>query len=194
MHHCSGKLWKEKVKCEHFVLALGNLSAANFEDKNYSESRANAEVLINCCKEYLSADRLAKLTSRKEQCSKFLGVFQSGKLDNDLPACDLDKFSIVYEETLGRNGVAISDINFGDILLIDKPVVMRSKVGKEFCTHCMASLKARNIYKSLLGDEVGFMIIMYRLEYGFLLELFLFLGVPRDCIGNLSCAREQNRF
>jgi len=66
---------------------------------------------------------------------------------------DSDQFSITYEETVGRNGVAMTDINFGDILLVDKPIVMRNKVGKQFCTHCSASLQRKQVYKSPFGGE-----------------------------------------
>ena len=154
MLRCPGRLWEDKTKCESFALALGNLSAANFEDKSYFESRANIEVLLKCCGETLSDEKISKFTNRSEQCSKYLGQY-AGCSDNPLPAWDFEKFSIVYEEEGGRNGVATSDINFGDILLIDKPIVMRSKVGKQFCEHCLANIKSGQIYKTPFGDEVG---------------------------------------
>ena len=71
-----------------------------------------------------------------------------------MPTCLSDKFSIEYEETVGRNGVALTDINFGDVLLIDKPIVMRSRAGNQFCTHCLVRFKTKQIYKSPFGDEV----------------------------------------
>ena len=154
MLSCPGRLWEDKTKCESFALALGNLSAANFEDRSYFESRANVEVLLKCCRETLSEEKISKFTKRSEQCSKHLGQYDE-YISNPLPAWDLERFSIVYEETGGRNGVALKDIKFGDILLIDKPVVMRSKVGNQFCTHCLANIKAGQIYKSPYGGEVS---------------------------------------
>ena len=139
MLRCPGRLWEDKTKCESFALALGNLSAANFEDKSYFESRANIEVLLKCCRKTLSDEKISKFTNRSEQCSKYLGQY-AGYSDNPLPAWDFEKFSIVYDEAGGRNGVATRDINFGDILLIDKPIVMRSKVGKQFCENCLANI------------------------------------------------------
>ena len=154
MLSCPGRLWEDKTKCESFALALGNLSAANFEDRSYFESRANVEVLLKCCRETLSEEKISKFTKRSEQCSKHLGQYAE-YFSNPLPAWDLERFSIVYEETGGRNGMALKDIKFGDILLIDKPVVMRSKVGKQFCTHCLGNIKAGQIYKSPYGSEVS---------------------------------------
>ena len=147
-----GRLWEDKTNREDFGLALGNLSTANFEGKKYFDSRANADVLLKCLLENLSAEKVTKFADRSIECSKFLGVHKAKS--SDLPSYSSDNFCIVYEEHLGRNGVAVNDISFGDIILIDKPTVARSRAGKQFCTHCLEKLKSKHIYKSPLGDEV----------------------------------------
>ena len=149
-----GGLWEDKLNREDFGLALGNLSTANFEGKRYFDSRANADVLLKCLPSNLSDEKVTKFTNRSDQCSEFLGVELPISNDPFLPSCSPDNFSIVYEEHLGRNGVALNDICFGDVILIDKPVVVRSKAGKHFCTHCLRKLTSKQIYKSPFGDEV----------------------------------------
>ena len=187
---CPGRLKEDETNRKNFACALGNLSTANFEDKSYFESKANADVLLKCCGESLNIEKISKFTNRSEQCADFLGAQGSGYTVRPLPTWDSDKFSITYEETVGRNGVAMTDINFGDILLIDKPIVMRNKVGKKFCMHCLASLQRTQVYKSPFCGEVWF--ITCQIGIGMDMSFFcpgclLFVGLPGDCYEYLSC-------
>ena len=154
LSHFPGSFWEDKSNREEFGLALGNLSTANFEEKNFFDSRVNAEVLLKCSLENMTAEKISKFTERSDQCSIFLIPKQSIAKDQILPSYESDNFDIVYEEDLGRNGVASNDISFGDVILIDEPVVSTCKVGRQFCTNCLKKINSKEIYRSPLDEEV----------------------------------------
>jgi len=151
-----GRIWEDKINREEFSLALGNLSTANFEAKNYFDSRANAQVLLKCCLESLSTEKICKFNERIDQCLKLISLKQPSSNGQNLPICDSDSLCIVYDENLGRNGVALTDISFGEVLLIDEPVVVRNKAGKQFCTNCLNELNSEKSFESPVDEEALF--------------------------------------
>ena len=108
----------------------------------------------------MSAEKISKFTDRSDQCSKFLSLKQPILSDQSIPRYDSDNFSIVYDEDIGRNGVALNDISFGDVILIDEPVVVRNKTGKQFCANCLKKLDAKQIYTSPVDEEVKIEIFL----------------------------------
>ena len=157
LSHFPGSFWEDKSNREEFGLALGNLSTANYEEKNYFDS----SKCRGCSLENMSAEKISKFTERSDQCSKFLIPKQSIAKDQILPSYESDNFDIVYEEDLGRNGVASNDISFGDVILIDEPVVSTSKAGRQFCTNCLKKINSKEIYKSPLNEEVRVKMVVH---------------------------------
>ena len=136
LSHFPGSFWEDKSNREEFGLALGNLSTANFEEKNFFDSRVNAEVLLKCSLENMSAEKIYKFTERSDQCSKFLIPKESISKDQIQHRYESDNFDIVYEEDLGRNGLASNYISS-----IYQPVVSTSRKSFQLSSQTFFFLK-----------------------------------------------------
>lgn len=162
LNQLPGHSWENKDDREEFVLALGNLSAVSFETNNFLESRVFAQVVLACGEKNLTEERSKKFMKRSKQCLKNMKSLKiMEQEDINLPKYKKESYTINFEDQHGRNAVAVEEIKFGEVILIEDPVGSRCKINKsirqcENCNKCLHQKQEEEIISSPLDKEVKF--------------------------------------
>ena len=146
MNYLPGNTWRNKEEREELVVALGNLSAVSYETNNFFESRIFTELVLACGENNINEERRKKFSKRIKQCSKALkSSKQMHEDDIILPKYKKESFTIVHDDLVGRHAVAVEDIKFGEVILIEDPVGSRCKIDKDIrqCENCNQCLQQK---------------------------------------------------
>ncbi|XP_054272103.1 SET and MYND domain-containing protein 4-like [Macrosteles quadrilineatus] len=124
---CLKSIGKNKLAAEMFQLALKSLSCSNLSEEKLISTTSAFKNLLNSCSANSYRDKSEK------ECPP---CFSESRNEMILSASSL--VQIEYSQELGRHLVATSDIEPGDVLVIEKPFasVLLPSSYNNYCFHC----------------------------------------------------------
>lgn len=134
----------DKERC----LCLGNMSAAQYQIKDYPGALGSATLAITSKGSVgIDQEKRVKWKVRCEKCQQHLEFQQqhSDKNIDDILNKDAS-FRIDYNVLNGRHGRATRNINFGEVILVDSPIGAITKRDFLLCSYCLKEEDSQEVH------------------------------------------------